>query len=124
MPLHKGPQWPLIVLRTKSSSLAQPLFSKMKQSAVLPASMGLFGNKTELQFKTSKRQQKPKASPMNKGEGSYFYGEKDSGEGAVLEESPLEKTELREVVVSGWPSCWGCQVLVGDAMPIISCWGL
>lgn len=41
-----------------------------------------------------------------------------------LAENPLEKTEFREMVVSHWLSCWGCQVLVGDAMSLVSCWGL
>lgn len=49
---------------------------------ILLAKMGLFGNNKELQFRTSKLQQKPLASPTIKQEESYFMEKRDVGKGS------------------------------------------
>lgn len=63
------------------STFIQLAFVDLKIKVILPAKMSLFGNSKEMQFRTSKLQQKPQASPTNKGEES-FMEKKEVGKGS------------------------------------------
>lgn len=61
---------------------------------------GLFGDSRELKFGTSNLQQKPYASPTNKGEEHYLMKKEKVGRGCFEQESTGENEEFRVMIVS------------------------